>query len=76
MHIRHRHVRLTSIGTTIIRTKQKLNKLNENTRHQTTTPQNQTKTALGQTKLANSKSEVRRMIKNNGLKINNEIIKD
>ena len=29
-----------------------------------------------QTKLANSKSEVRRMIKNNGLKINNEIISD
>ncbi len=29
-----------------------------------------------QTKLANSKSEVRRMIKNNGLKINNEIVLD
>ena len=29
-----------------------------------------------QTKLSNSKSEVRRMIKNNGLKINNEIIND
>ena len=28
------------------------------------------------TKLANSKSEIRRMIKNNGLKINNEIVKD
>ena len=28
------------------------------------------------TKLGNSKSEVRRMIKNNGLKINNEIISD
>jgi len=27
-----------------------------------------------QTKLANSKSEIRRMIKNNGLKINNEVI--
>ena len=26
--------------------------------------------------LANSKSEIRRMIKNNGLKINNEIIKN
>ena len=26
-----------------------------------------------QTKLANSKSEIRRMIKNNGLKINNEL---
>ena len=29
-----------------------------------------------QTKLSNSKSEVRRMIKNNGLKINNELIND
>ena len=29
-----------------------------------------------QTKLANSKGEIRRMIKNNGLKINNEIITD
>ena len=29
-----------------------------------------------QTKLANSKSEIRRMIKNNGLKINNEVITD
>ena len=29
-----------------------------------------------QTKLASSKSEVRRMIKNNGLKINNEVITD
>jgi len=29
-----------------------------------------------QTKLANSKSEIRRMIKNNGLKINNEVIAD
>ena len=29
-----------------------------------------------QTKLANSKSEIRRMIKNNGLKINNEVIND
>ena len=29
-----------------------------------------------QTKLGESKSEVRRMIKNNGLKINNEIIND
>ena len=29
-----------------------------------------------QTKLGNSKSEVRRMIKNNGLKINNEIVTD
>ena len=29
-----------------------------------------------QTKLGNSKSEIRRMIKNNGLKINNEIITD
>jgi len=28
------------------------------------------------TKLASSKSEIRRMIKNNGLKINNEIVKD
>jgi len=28
------------------------------------------------TKLANSKSEIRRMIKNNGLRINNEIVKD
>jgi len=28
------------------------------------------------TKLADSKSEIRRMIKNNGLKINNEIIKN
>jgi len=28
------------------------------------------------TKLANSKSEIRRMIQNNGLKINNEIVKD
>mgnify|MGYP006097949427 CR=1 FL=1 len=28
------------------------------------------------TKLGNSKSEIRRMIKNNGLKINNEIVKD
>ena len=27
-----------------------------------------------QTNLANSKSEIRRMIKNNGLKINNELI--
>ena len=29
-----------------------------------------------QTKLANSKGEIRRMIKNNGLKINNEVITD
>ena len=29
-----------------------------------------------QTKLGNSKSEIRRMIKNNGLKINNEIVTD
>ena len=29
-----------------------------------------------QTKLANSKGEIRRMIKNNGLRINNEIITD
>ena len=29
-----------------------------------------------QTKLANSKSEIRRMIKNNGLKINNQILTD
>jgi len=29
-----------------------------------------------QTKLASSKGEIRRMIKNNGLKINNEIISD
>ena len=29
-----------------------------------------------QTKLGNSKSEIRRMIKNNGLKINNETITD
>ena len=29
-----------------------------------------------QSKLANSKSEIRRMIKNNGLKINNEIVTD
>ena len=29
-----------------------------------------------QTKLANSKSEIRRMIKNNGLKINNEVETD
>ena len=29
-----------------------------------------------QTNLANSKSEIRRMIKNNGLRINNEIVKD
>ena len=29
-----------------------------------------------QTKLGNSKSEIRRMIKNNGLKINNEVITD
>ena len=29
-----------------------------------------------QTRLANSKSEVRRMIKNNGLKINNEVVTD
>jgi len=29
-----------------------------------------------QTKLANSKGEIRRMIKNNGLKINNDILKD
>jgi tyrosyl-tRNA synthetase len=29
-----------------------------------------------QTKLGNSKSEVRRMIKNNGLKINNEVVTD
>ena len=29
-----------------------------------------------QSKLANSKSEIRRMIKNNGLKINNEIVND
>ena len=29
-----------------------------------------------QTKLANSKSEIRRMIKNNGLKINNEVVID
>ena len=28
------------------------------------------------TKLASSKSEIRRMIKNNGLKINNEVVKD
>ena len=28
------------------------------------------------TKLANSKGEIRRMIKNNGLKINNEVVKD
>ena len=28
------------------------------------------------TKLANSKSEIRRMIKNNGLKINNEVVTD
>ena len=28
------------------------------------------------TKLANSKSEIRRMIKNSGLRINNEIVKD
>ena len=27
-----------------------------------------------QTKLGNSKSEIRRMIKNNGLKINNEVV--
>ncbi len=29
-----------------------------------------------QTKLANSKGEIRRMIKNNGLRINNEVLKD
>ena len=29
-----------------------------------------------QTRLANSKGEIRRMIKNNGLKINNEVLKD
>ena len=29
-----------------------------------------------QTKLANSKSEIRRMMKNNGLKINNQILTD
>ena len=29
-----------------------------------------------QTKLANSKGEIRRMIKNNGLKINNEVVAD
>ena len=29
-----------------------------------------------QTKLANSKGEIRRMIKNNGLKINNEVVTD
>ena len=29
-----------------------------------------------QTKLGNSKSEIRRMIKNNGLKINNEVVID
>jgi len=29
-----------------------------------------------QTKLANSKSEIRRMIKNNGLRINNEVVTD
>ena len=29
-----------------------------------------------QTKLANSKSEIRRMIKNNGLRINNEVMTD
>ena len=29
-----------------------------------------------QTKLGNSKSEIRRMIKNNGLKINNEVVTD
>ena len=29
-----------------------------------------------QTKLANSKGEIRRMIKNNGLKINNEVLTD
>ena len=29
-----------------------------------------------QTNLANSKSEIRRMIKNNGLKINNEVVSD
>ena len=29
-----------------------------------------------QTKLANSKGEIRRMIKNNGLRINNEIINE
>ena len=29
-----------------------------------------------QSKLANSKSEVRRMIKNNGLRINNEVMED
>jgi tyrosyl-tRNA synthetase len=29
-----------------------------------------------QTKLGNSKSEIRRMIKNNGLKINNEVVAD
>ena len=28
------------------------------------------------TKLGNSKGEIRRMIKNNGLKINNEVLKD
>ena len=29
-----------------------------------------------QSKLANSKSEIRRMIKNNGLRLNNEIVND
>ena len=29
-----------------------------------------------QTKLANSKGEIRRMIKNNGLRINNEVVTD
>ena len=29
-----------------------------------------------QTKLANSKGEIRRMMKNNGLKINNQILTD
>ena len=29
-----------------------------------------------QTKLANSKGEIRRMIKNNGLSINNEVVTD
>ena len=29
-----------------------------------------------QTGLANSKSEIRRMIKNNGLRINNEVVND
>ena len=29
-----------------------------------------------QTKLGSSKSEIRRMIKNNGLKINNEVVTD